>query len=161
MELEFDSKGHLKPYDKITVKLADFEDFFVKNFQNSLTRAKIFENYLRFIQDFQSEVTPNFTHWINGSFVTRKINPNDIDFVTLIDASIYEQKKALIEAKFKLLAAKAVYQVDAYTVNVFPQEDTRHNITKSELAYWQHWFSKTKKNRNRENFPKGFIEIIF
>jgi len=49
-----------------------FEEIFVTAFSQSTTRRQLFENYLGYVQDFKAMLTPNFTQWINGSFVTKK-----------------------------------------------------------------------------------------
>lgn len=79
--ITFDLRGHLFPHSLIKLDLADFQNHFVTNFPDSGTRQKIFESYMDYINDFQREVTPSFKMWINGSYVTKKLNPRDIDFV--------------------------------------------------------------------------------
>lgn len=159
--MKFDHRGNLHPYQKFELSLKEFEDFFIQPFPKNSTRHIIFQNYLRFIADFRKEVTDSFSQWINGSFVTDKLNPNDIDFVSIIDADIFERNEELIEAKFRLKGAKSIYQVDAYTVKKYPEGHKKQLISKHELVYWNNWFSETKKNRMKKKFPKGFIEINF
>ena len=84
MELTFDIRGNLMPYEKVRLTLSEFEELFVHSFDKQSTRYEIFENYSKFISDFKKEITPHFIQWVNGSFVSNKKNPNDIDFVTLI-----------------------------------------------------------------------------
>lgn len=159
--LEFDDKGYLKPYERITINIEEFEEFFIKNFEPDSTRREIYESYKNFLFDFRKEINPSFIQWINGSFVTNKTNPNDIDFVTLIDHNIYQKKRNVIDNRFRLKNAKEIYNVDAYTVEIYPEDHPKHSISKIDLVYWNNWFSKTKKNRAKKNFPKGYVEINF
>ncbi|MEZ4884350.1 MAG: hypothetical protein R3E32_06375 [Chitinophagales bacterium] len=161
MELTFDIRGHLIPHNRIEVSLDQFEEIFVSLFDTDSTRTHIFQEYLRFLKDFKEEITENFTHWIDGSFVTTTKNPRDIDFVTLIHHVDYEQKRELIDHKYRLKQAKEDYGVDAYTVEVFSKEHEKHLICRSDLLYWDEWFRKTKRNRAKRSFPKGYIEIKF
>ena len=162
MNLNFDLRGNLKPYDKIELDYDQFRDFFIDKFELSETRLEIFENYKRYIKDFQHEITPSFTQWINGSFVSNKMNPRDIDFVTLIDFKIYEENEKLIESKFRKYGAKNHYErIDAYCVKIYPEDHKKSSISKYDLVYWRNWFSETKKNRAKKKFPKGFIELKF
>ena len=162
MELNFDIRGNLKPYKKIELDYIDFKQYFVDSFINSQTRNQIIENYEKFIDDFSKEVTENFVQWIDGSFVSNKENPKDIDFVSLIDFKTYEEKEQLIEAKFRLQGARVNYDlIDAYSIKVYPEGHKRRNITEFDKLYWQNWFSQTKKNRLKKKFPKGYIEIQF
>ena len=90
--ITFTDEGFIFPNEKINVDLATLKTIFVDNFPNSTTRKTLYDNYLRYIDDFSKQITPNFTQWINGSFVTLKENPNDIDFVTFIDVDILLEK---------------------------------------------------------------------
>jgi len=161
MELKFDDKGHLMPYERITLNLEDFEEFFIKKFEPESSRMNIYESYKKFIFDFQKEITPNFIQWIDGSFVTNKVNPRDIDFVTLIDHDIYIKKRDKIDGNFRLRKAREIYKVDAYTVEMYPADHKNNSISNIDLVYWDNWFSKTKKNWAKKTFPKGYIEINF
>ncbi|MEK7255250.1 MAG: hypothetical protein AAB316_10930, partial [Bacteroidota bacterium] len=60
MELTFDIRGNLFPHTRTTITLDEFEEMFVKRFPENSTRHKHFENYKRYIRDFQEQVTPNF-----------------------------------------------------------------------------------------------------
>lgn len=161
MELTFDIRGNLIPYEKLTLTLDEFKEIFVNSFDEDSSRTLLFENYLNYIKDFQEEVTTDFIQWINGSFATNKKNPKDIDFVTLINYEDYATNRLIIDDKYRLNKAKALYKVDAYTIEVFPEEHKKYLTSKSDLLYWNSWFSKTKRNRRKKSFPKGFIEIIF
>ncbi len=83
--MEFDELGFLSPYKLIETDLETFESVFVSNFKNSDTRKKVFQNYLSYIHDFKNQISNNFYQWIDGSFVTSKLNPNDIDIVTFLN----------------------------------------------------------------------------
>ncbi|MEM9888588.1 MAG: hypothetical protein AAF849_22015 [Bacteroidota bacterium] len=88
MDLSFDTRGNLKPYEKITITFDEFKSYFFEGFENSLTRNEILKNYEQYLEDFKTEVSSNFIQWIDGSFVSNKTNPRDIDFVNLIDFEI-------------------------------------------------------------------------
>ena len=161
MELAFDLQGNLQPYKKVSLSLEEFEDFFVNQPSDNSQRKDIFERYLNFVHDFSKHVSQQFTQWINGSFVTAKKHPNDIDFVTFIDYQLFEEKEKLIHENFRLAGAKKKYDVDAYTVKQYPEEHVKYMLYRSDWVYWYHWFSQTKKNRAKKKYPKGFVEIAF
>ena len=99
-KLEFDRQGYLKPYEKIGMTLEEFQVFFVDNFPQSKTRALIFEQYLQFIEDFKQNITLEFEHWLDGSFLTQKLHPNDLDFVMLLDNKVVVQHALLLRHQF-------------------------------------------------------------
>lgn len=149
------------PYERITLTLAEFKEFFVTAFEVTSTRHEIFRNYLRYVGDFQNEITTEFTQWLDGSFLTKKTNPADLDFVTLLDFQISIEKESQLERQFLNRPAIAEYRLDAYIEQIFPEGHRDYFFTQSDLAYWNSWFSKTKENRAGRKFPKGYVEIRF
>ncbi len=159
--IEFDQRGYLYPYSLIELDLADFQNHFVDIFPKSETRQKIFANFMDYIHDFQREIIPSFKIWIDGSYTTKKLNPNDIDFVVFIPHDIYAKYELLILEKYKTKGAAKFFSVDAYSIIVFPENDSNFVLTQYDTVYWRSWFSKTARNRNNQCFEKGFIEINF
>ncbi len=162
-EYTFDEHGYLKPRNKIHMTFEEFQRIFVEAFGNDSTRLAIFENYQKFIEDFQKTVTPNFIQWVNGSFVTQKPSPNDIDFVTILDYKIFNEFDEIIDKQFRQSGAIRKYgrQIDVYAVRQYPEGHPQFEVFKGELAYWQFQFSETKRNRANKKFQKGFIELKF
>lgn len=165
MDLSFDVRGHLKPYKRNTLSFEDFEEdfeeYFVLNFDVDSKRHLIFENYKRYIKDFQTSITDNFTQWINGSFVTEKRNPNDIDFVTLLDYQIVAKHRKLLDDTFLNSNSLKKYHLDAYALEIYPEAHKNYFFTKSDLLYWNDWFSKSEMKKSKKRFPKGYVEITF
>ena len=105
MELTFDIRGNLIPYERTELFIDNFEEFFVDSFDIDSTRKEIFKNYQKYIHDFKEEVTSDFIQWINGSFATNKKNPRDIDFVTLINHADYSRNRELIDSWLEAVSA--------------------------------------------------------
>ncbi|MEK7256370.1 MAG: hypothetical protein AAB316_16570 [Bacteroidota bacterium] len=91
--IEFDQNGNLTPSTAIETSVDECQEYLVKKFQTSISRAAIFENYLRYLENFKREITEDFFQFVNGSFATRKPNPNDLDVVTFIDFKVYNSLK--------------------------------------------------------------------
>jgi hypothetical protein len=144
MELTFDQRGNLLPYKKIKLELDEFRFLFVEKFNNS-RRNQIFKSYQKFLFDFSTVVSGNFVQWIDGSFVTSKEHPNDIDFVTFINHEVFDSKEKLIHENFRLEGARKKYGVDAYTIRQYPENHAKYMLYQSDLVYWLNWFSNTKK----------------
>ena len=96
-ELSFDENGYLIPYEAIETNLETLKKYFVDAFPNSNTRKMIFENYEKFIADFQYEIFPHFEQWLGGSFVSLKENPNDIDVSTFVQHEVLDLRGNKIE----------------------------------------------------------------
>ena len=156
----FTDEGFIFPNEKINVDLATLKTVFVDNFPNSTTRKTLYDNYLRYTDDFSKQITPNFTQWINGSFVTLKENPNDIDFVTFIKRAEYQKIEADIDKYWSFSLEKQ--GLDAYIVQIYEEHTEKYvSRTLKHTNDWSQRYSNTKPDDNLETFKKGFLEIIF
>lgn len=158
--LKFDKNGNLFPYEIIETNLASFQKVFVEAFPDSLTRKKLFENYLRFTYRFQDEIFPFFEQWINGSFVTKKENPNDIDIVTFLDYSVYEKRGDHIIDKFWTFSLENE-GIDSYIVKEYPQEHEKYVDFIELKKLWINTYSKTNPKKENKILSKGFLKINF
>ncbi|GAB2556810.1 DUF6932 family protein [Spirosoma aerophilum] len=155
----FDKHGNLAPYTFISVDdLVDFEKRFVADFVQSTTRQTIFTGLLEYLGDVGMLLTDlsykgTWRVWLNGSFTTQRLNPNDVDLLNVFDNdSLFEQHKSQFEPLFAGNAS-ARYGVDAY----FLLTDNSDRTT--ELTnYWQQQFGTDRNGR-----AKGIInlEILF
>ena len=102
-----------------------------------------------------SAIGQPFRQWINGSFVTQKQNPNDIDLANLIpyDDSLDARIEQLLPY-FTVGGSVEIYQIDAHLIPVYPEFDPRFENTKLRMNYFERWFGQ-----DRNENPKGFIEI--
>lgn len=155
-QLNFDNHGNLFPYEPIEVDLDTLEACFVTAFPKSKTRKRLFENYLRYIYRFQDEVFPFFEQYINGSFVTKKENPKDIDLVTFLDYAVYQKRGDKVLDKFWTFSLEDE-GIDAYLVEDFPK---KHPEFKETQLIRTDWINRYSKDRNRIR-KKGFLKIIF
>ncbi len=159
--MEFDDYGNLFPYKLIETDIETFERNFVLNFKNSDTRNKLFQSYLTYIDNFKNQISENFYQWIDGSFVTSKLNPNDIDIVTFLDANIYQEKLAKL-ADFQGIKLKTEQKLDCYFVKEYPIEHKNYEIiTHYDSVEWFHLFSKSRVQRNGKRYSKGIVQINF
>ncbi len=152
--LAFNSKGLLVSDSYISISLVDFESTFVTDFPTSKTRQKIYENYIAYSDELKKLLNlSDIKQWVDGSYVTKVINPKDIDFVTFIDEKIFLKYQNDLDS-FK---NKNWFDlnIDAY----FVIEKEGHCF-ESDKLYWLHHFSKTRNNsRTGKRLKKGFVEI--
>jgi len=161
MKPSFDIRGNLKPYERIKLDVQDFKSTFLDSFDEDSTRHDLYDRYLDYIENFRDKVTGNFTQWINGSFVTNKKNPNDIDFVSLVDFSVAKEREDIIRREFIRNDALKRYGLDAYLLIVYPEDHKLSIYTKSDTLYWNDWFTKSRKDKRGKRYPKGYVELEF
>ena len=131
----------------------DVEQHFVRAFPLSSSRIALWDNYQRFLEAIQRNISLHFTQWINGSFISQTPDPKDIDMVVFLDAAIYRQKEALLEKYWSFaLEDKGldVYWVEAYK----PEHVDFVRVTRNYQTVWRNRFGK-----DRLSNKKGFIEI--
>ncbi len=155
----FDKHGNLAPHTFIAIDdLVDFEKRFVADFTESNTRQAIFTGLLEYLGDMGMLLTDlsykgTWRVWLNRSFTTQKLNPNDVDLLNVFNAdSLFEQYKSQFEPMFADNAA-ARYGVDAYFLLIDDSDKA------TELAtYWQQQFGTDRNGR-----AKGIVnlEILF
>lgn len=155
---DFDENGNL-PNGIINSSLLEFKDNFIITFKDSSTRPEIFKGYLRYC-DKLLPLDIAIKQWINGSFTTNKVNPNDIDFVTHIDAlkvdGNFEIQTKLSEIR-NTDETRKEFLCDVYFIPLYPQQESElYQHTVNRINYWRKWFG-----HDRNMNPKGIIELKF
>jgi hypothetical protein len=159
-KLNFTKEGYLTPIEGVETDFATFKKTFVDNFPFSEKRQFLFHNYQEYLRLFSRKITPQFEQWINGSFVTKKENPNDIDFVTFIDSAIFEQNEAKLEAFWSFSLEDE--GLDAYIVKIYPFDSPLFNTqTEHFKKIWFKRFCRTKADADLDISTKGFIKLKF
>lgn len=158
--LNFDKRGNLKPYEAIPTTLTEMKRVFVDNMKSSDTRIENYVRFRKYITELKS-IMPEveLKQWINGSFVTKKADPKDIDLITFIDHSIVKKYGTKLD-NFRPDRSWDVFQVDAYILEVYPKNSPYYVYTLSDVAYWADQFGRTRVNRKGDKHPKGFLELI-
>ena len=92
--------------------------------------------------------------WIDGSFITNKLQPGDIDIVTFIPFASYEP---IVDELIDWYSTFSLYDrgLDAYICPVYPSDYLEYNLFLDRKQYWQKLFS----SRKNENGEKGFLEL--
>jgi len=115
---------------------------------------------LRYLEKFKSRVSRRFTLWVNGSFVSQKEKPNDIDFVIFLNYRIYQAQEAFLDQFWTFSLEQE--GLDAYLVQDYPVNHPSYElITSFQTREWLYLYGNTAKNDEGVSYPKGFVELIF
>jgi len=127
---------------------SDLSNHFASPFSNQEKRIQLIERFNYLIEKVELIGIP-FEIWINGSFVTNKEEPNDIDIVFFFDPVkvnyLPADKKILLEEVANNAFSKYRYNCDVYFIP---------NDNQVLRSYWRGWFGYT-----RSETPKGFARI--
>lgn len=153
--VEFNTEGLLEPgFHEIDRK--KFKDIFVSAFTTSQTRQTIYDSFVQWEKKLISQYKI-YEIWIDGSFSTSKVNPNDMDIVVFVHAVDYN-KLAHDWENFR-----NVSNIDAYLTLAICNE-SENDVTDKEV-YWQfvnernYWRGQFGFDRN--DSPKGIIVLKY
>ena len=130
-------------------ELNDIKNHFLRNFPESKTRELLIDGLYAFTSSLLSVGVP-IELWIDGSFTTQKLNPNDIDLVIFAPAKdlnkLPEEKKQLFRAVVDRGGIRHNFGCD---VLFCPAEN------QNMRSYWRGWYGF---DRNEQ--PKGIARIL-
>ena len=86
---DFDNGGFL-PAGVYVCDEETLYDSFVASFQASVTRVDIYTGFTGW-RRVAYNLVEFVVHWVNGSFVTNKTNPNDIDVISFYDTDYFNR----------------------------------------------------------------------
>lgn len=148
--MEFSSLGLISP-GLHRMDMSDFKQQFVDNFTVSRTRTGIFNSFLM----WKDNLIRNYRiHeiWVDGSFVTNKINPNDIDVIVYVYATDY------LKLSKNWKSIRSAKNIDAYMTLAICEENEKCVDPKEYYAFVNHrnyWRGQFGFDRNDN--PKGII----
>ncbi|MCY7351756.1 MAG: hypothetical protein LH606_13990 [Cytophagaceae bacterium] len=158
--MEFDQFGHLTPYEVIETNLSTFEAVFARAFPKSQTRSGIFAEYIRYVTRLRDTVGEDFTMWVNGSFVTQKLNPRDIDFVTFLDSERYNAHENEL-GELRQLRLEQGSLTDGFFVKVYPESHPNRKFYGLDRSEWLFDFGRSRTRYNTPFRNKGIIQLTF
>jgi hypothetical protein len=154
--MKFNADGYLDAgiHD---VELPAIEEHFVDGFPSSNTRPKIINGYKQHRAELES-LNLDVEQLLDGSFVSTKNDPNDIDLVCFADADAIDRLSPQDQEKFsKLLSGKhtqSIYLCDAYFSPMVPENHPQYNQCRSARKYWMGEFGYDRNEK-----PKGVLRV--
>jgi hypothetical protein len=155
----FDIRGNLQPSEILPFSWEGFNKIFVLDFEDSETRKKLFDNFKGFVKNIQENITSDFTIWVDGSYVTEKLNPRDIDALFLFDYKTCEYKKSILDNQYFVKEFKFTKGLDLYFSIEYPENHKRHFLSHLNHLYWQDVYGHTRKDINSNQYTKGFVAL--
>lgn len=163
--MNFNTFGNLDGGIVPVQSINDIENFFVNAFPNSKTRKRNFDGFLNLLNMFKKNNLDQYIskYWIDGSFTSQKLDPNDIDLIVFLNG-----EKESIEIVNKIMSGEFQQQLrelglefycDSYyilDIDTIPEEEEEvRNAIDYQTSYWMGKFG-FDRNKN----PKGIIELI-
>ena len=146
--LFFDQNGYLIPYDLLSV---DWEVFY-QTFGYNEHRRELLNNYERFLEALRVLLPVRHKQWIDGSFVSQKPKPGDIDVIIFVPHTHF----AAIANALKNLKKVEAGSIDCYFVESFPPNHPSYQIGRADELTWYHFLRTDRRKR-----LKGSLELWF
>jgi hypothetical protein len=146
--LIFDQFGNLTPDKPIESTLEEFERIFVFNEHRKL----LFNSFQSLYDEIAVLGVPIKMIWFDGSFVTQKINPGDIDIVLFVHFQDYQTHTQKLNELKKRFSGK----VDCHFVQFYPEGHRRRFWYESDRIEFLYLFLTDRDKRK-----KGLIQINF
>lgn len=118
--------------------LADLRSRCVTAFPLSKTRSQIMDGLEKLVELLRSEAIIGDL-WVDGSFLTQKLDPEDVDLVVCVESSLYENGTTAQQNLLDLLVVadmKADYFCDAYLLYQYSKDDALYGRGEWLRAYW-------------------------
>lgn len=147
---EFDIQPIFPAGGFVTLTEDQVEAHCVAPFQGSVRRPLLMTNLRRWIDQLRS-IGVHGDLWVDGSFLTMRPEPDDVDVVFLIDSTKSKLIPNNIPAANFLLDRQAMKQ--QYHIEVLALHKGQ-NI--EHEAKWMGWFGFCRDRRT----PKGFAEVM-
>lgn len=151
----FDKYGNLLPYDLLKFTKNNAYHILVESFNPSCHREQLWDKLNKYRNDMCAFLSANGEQWIDGSYVTTKELPEDIDVVTYININDLVMHLNEFKRFTTMGGSKELYGIDGYIVPLFNISDPSYvSITKDRIDYWKNWFG-----HDRDNNPKGIVVL--
>jgi len=148
--MTFDENGYLIPHELTPSDLATIEAVFVAPFITSLTRRKVFDAFTSYLTELKSAPNAPLEVWVNGSFISLKHDPNDVDFVIFISKQVAIVSSDIIY-QFRQRRFSRESLTDGYFVETVPLSHPDYNLYQYDRQDWHRAFAFGR------NMKKGYL----
>lgn len=154
--MTFNSKGYLEP-GLHPMDLDEIEKEFVTPFPHSSTRVLVMEGFRRHAEELQA-IVAEYIQYLDGSFVSNKNDPGDVDLVCFIDGDVVDALPADLQSRLRSLLSgpqtRATHQCDAYFCLSYPETHPNFSVYRAQRKYWMGEFGY-----DRADVPKGIVVV--
>ena len=129
---------------------------FVDAFPSSASREWIFSGFLK-LRETALRCGLRGFQWIDGSFAEGKLDPNDVDVVTVCTFDSVASAAAQDFAASVLAngeRTKTIFQTDSFLLVELPEGHPKRDEFLEDMASWREFWGRT-----RSGVAKGFLQI--
>lgn len=144
--LKWDLRGYLTPYERISLSMQSAQRTLATNEE----RLHLWNSFRDLLLEIERLKVPLVSIWLDGSYVSRKNHPNDIDMVIFVEQPYHSTNFGFLDKVSARFANLHVFWVGLWVT----PDKMQQAINELVKFNWQTWF-----NSDKEGSPKGFLEI--
>lgn len=147
----FQADGNLPPgfHDWSTKEI---EANLVKDFENTKTRRLLFMGFIA-LRNQMRLLLRDAEQWLDGSYVTDKIDPADVDIVTIADKTDFDSLSLEDQLRLQgLVSGKTTrneVMCDSYFVPRVPRCHPHHLELERLRIWWREFFGHDRQGRSK------------
>ncbi|HEX6256050.1 MAG TPA: hypothetical protein VFZ70_09585 [Euzebyales bacterium] len=153
---DIDANGNLPP-GRHDATVDEVRATFVDPFVGSHTRRAIFDWWTE-LRDALRELGAFEAHWLAGSFVTDKAQPNDLDLITVIDGAAFDEmprhRRQVMRSMVAGHVTEELWRCDNYPVVRYPDGDAGQVPARAVATMWEAHFGT-----DRDGNTRGFVVV--
>lgn len=151
------------PLGRHIADVAEVEIRLVTAFADSLTRSDLYDG-LRRRREELLDIVDVESEWVDGSFVTARRDPGDVDVVTFVGESDLQALEPTERERLSQLTgnaggggphARLSFGGDCYLVASVPPGHVSHSRYVAVRDYWHRWWSR----HNGVPDGKGYLDM--
>lgn len=157
MSLAIPSGSDRLPPGRHQATVAEVEAAFANAYPSSASRGPLFEQW-RLLSAAIERIVEIQDQWLDGSYVTTKENPADIDLVSHFDGPALDAldpiEKTLLIGLIHGHQSRDIHACDSFYIAIYPAGHPARAQYEAALRYWDNLFG-----RHRDGDPKGYVEV--
>ena len=120
-------------------------------------RRTIFDQWVELLNAI-ADIAPMVGHWFDGSFVTAKQDPDDIDVLSWLDSASYDSLDGEDQARVTALVSgdqnPSFPGCESWVQVAYPEEHELHGFYLKSCDAWHEVFGG-----EHDDAPKGYLEL--
>lgn len=141
--------------------LAQVRAICVTPFKSSLTRKSIMEGLVKVIDKLSAAGIVG-SLWLDGSFLTEKIDPDDVDYLLHVGSDIYdlEPAKQIVIDWASAPDLKDSHSCDAYKWIEYRAGHPLYSQSEQERKEWTVWYGVSRSKKDRKGIVVVSLPVV-
>lgn len=128
----------------------------------SVTRSTVYQWWVA-LRAVLGSIIAFQRQWVGGSFATSKVDPGDIDLVTILDGPTYDSLPVPVRQQARLLlgghTTRDAIGCDSFPLFEYPAGHIYRPHTEAAFAYWHRFWGHRRPGPGGVSRTRGYLEV--